>query len=54
VAHRRLRDRELVRGFLEGEMTRGGLEYPQRVQGWQAIDHVTDLLQTVEFFSCKT
>src|SRR6185295_4935049 len=54
VADRRLRDRELVRGFLEGKMARGGLEYPQCVQGRKAVNHVTDLSWIVEFFLCKT
>ena len=46
VAHRRLRDRELVRRLLEREVARRGLEYPQRIQGRQAINHD-------EFFLCE-
>jgi len=46
VAHGGLRDRELVRRLLEGEMARRGLEYPQCVQRRKSIDHD-------EFFLCE-
>ena len=47
VADRCLRDGKLVRGFLEGKMSRRGLEYPQRIQGREAVNHAMD-----EFFLC--
>ena len=40
VAHRGLRDRELVRRLLEREVARGGFEHAQRIERRQAIDHV--------------
>jgi len=48
VADGGLRDGKLVRRLLERQVARGGLEYPQRVQGRQAINHGTS-----EFFLCK-
>ena len=47
VAHRRLRDVQLGRRFLERQVARGGFEYPQRIQR-QAIDHGMS-----KFFLCK-
>ena len=37
-----------VRGILEGQVARGGLEDPQRIQGRQAINHAIN-----ELFLCK-
>jgi hypothetical protein len=48
MAHRRLRDVQLRRRFLERQVARGGLEYPQSIQGRQAIDHAMS-----KFFLCK-
>ena len=42
VAHRRLRDVQLDRRFLERQVARGGLEYPQRIQRRQAVNHANE------------
>ena len=48
MAYRGLRDVQLGRGLLEGEVAGGGFEYAQRIQRWQAVNHAMD-----EFFLCE-